>query len=245
MIGTGSNGNAYVLQQGRDSLLLDAGLRWSDILKDLPNGLRGVKACLITHEHKDHCKAVPQLLKYGVPMVMSGGTWREISRNVSNPHHYWQPVKEGEVRQYHPFTVMAVKAMHDAVEPMAFIIRHEGTGETVLYATDTYLLPNRYPGINHWLVECNYTTEKAEALLESPEKAPLYDRLIRSHMSLERLVTALKANDLRHTRTIVLIHISNERGDSPLMEETVRRATGIRTIAAKNGMDITLGECPF
>ena len=64
-------------------------------------------------------------------------------------------------------------------------------------------------------------------------------------MKLERLVDALKANDLSHTRTIVLIHISNDRGDSPLMEETIRRTTGIRTIAAKNGMEIKLGDCPF
>ena len=32
---------------------------------------------------------------------------------------------------------------------------------------------------------------------------------------------------------------------SPLMEMVVGRATGIRTIAAKNGMEIKLGECPF
>ncbi len=249
VIGTGSSGNAYLLQQGNDSLLLEAGLRWQEILSSLPHGLRGIQACLVTHEHKDHCKSVSQTLRYGIETVMSAGTWDEIRKTdkqagittVNRP----RLVKAGEAIHLPPFTVMAVQAMHDAAEPIAFLIRHDGTGETALYATDTYMLPNRYPGINHWLVECNYTMAKAEELLSSPEKAPLYDRLMRSHLSLERLVEALKANDLSHTRTIVLIHISNERGDSPLMQETVKRATGIRTIAAKNGMDITLGECPF
>lgn len=245
VIGTGSAGNAYLLQQGRDALLLDAGLRWSDILKELPNGLRDIHACLITHEHKDHCKAVPQLLKYGVQTMMSAGTWEAIRHEGLKRCNNLHTTFAGDVMVFGMFTVMGVRVMHDATEPFGYIIRHEGTKETVLYATDTYLLPNRYPGINHWIVECNYTTEKAQELLTSPEKAPLYDRLMRSHMSLERLVTALEANDLTHTRTIVLIHISNDRGDSPLMEQTVKRATGIRTIAAKNGMEIQLGDCPF
>ena len=246
MIGTGSSGNAYLLQQGDDSLLLEAGLRWQEILCALPRGLRGIHGCLITHEHKDHCKAVSFPLRYGIETVMSAGTWKEIRKGgeftwMKAPHL----VQAGEAIFLPPFTVMAVQAMHDAAEPLAFIIRHDGTGETVLYATDTYMLPNRYPGINHWLVECNYTMDKAKVLLETPEKAPLFDRLMKSHMSLERLVTALKANDLSHTRTIVLIHISDERGDSPFMQETVRLETGIRTISAKNGMEIKLGECPF
>ena len=154
-------------------------------------------------------------------------------------------LRAGDVIRLPPYTVMAVSAMHDAAMPLAYIIRHDGNGETVLYATDTYMLPNRYPGINHWLVECNYVSSKAEELLKSPEKAPLYDRLMRSHMSLERLVEALRVNDLRRTRTIVLIHISNERGDSDLMEKTVQETTHIRTIAAVSGMDIDLGGCPF
>lgn len=246
VIGTGSSGNCYLLQQDGYSLLLEAGLRWPEILSALPNGLRGICACLVTHEHKDHSKSALQVMKYGIKTVMSDGTWKVVSKEeVGNPVTPPHRVKPGEAISIPPFTVMAVRAMHDAADPLAYLIRHDGTGETVLFATDTYLLPNRYPGINHWLVECNYTMSKAEALLESPEKAPLYDRLMKSHMSLERLVTALKANDLSHTRTIVLIHISDERGDSPLMEETVRRATGIRTIAAKNGMAIQLGECPF
>lgn len=246
MIGTGSSGNAYLLQQGDDSLLLEAGLRWQEILSALPRGLRGIRGCLITHEHKDHCVSVEQVMRYGIEVAMSKGTADKLSPTwkMQYPGRLGY-IKAGEVITMRPFTIMAVQAMHDAAEPLAFLIRHDGTGETVLYATDTYLLPNRYPGINHWLVECNYTMAKAETLLETPEKATLYDRLMKSHMSLERLLEALVANDLSHTRTIVLIHISDERGDSPLMEETVRRTTGIRTIAATNGMEIKLGECPF
>lgn len=249
VIGTGSAGNCYLLEADGDSLLLDAGMRWDVILSALPEGIRNVRGCLVTHEHKDHSKSVNQMLMRGIKVALSKRTWEAMNSsskfNALTAVNRLVFVSEGQSLQFSPFTVVAVKAMHDAAEPLAFLIRHDPTMETVLYATDTYMLPNRYPSINHWLVECNYTMEKAKTLLEEPEKAPLYNRLMESHMSLERLCTALEANDLRHTRTIVLIHISNDRGDSPLMQETVQRITGVRTIAAQNGTYIKLGECPF
>lgn len=245
VIGTGSAGNCYLLQQGEYSLLLEAGLRWKQILAGLPNGLRGIRACLITHEHMDHCMSFAQVRSHGVPVIMSAGTYNQLNGGIAP--EYTRPIfaKAGQAFYIPPFTVMAVQAMHDAEEPLAYLIRHEETGETVLFATDTYLLPNKYPNINYWIVECNFITAKAEKLLEYPDKAVIYRRLTKSHMSLERLITTLQANDLSHTRTIVLIHISNERGDSTEMEDAVRSATGIRTIAAVNGMEIDLSTCPF
>ena len=247
VIGTGSSGNAYLLRQGGESILLDAGVRWNEILKAIPGSISEIKGCLVTHEHKDHSKAVLDVAGHGIQTLMSEGTYEALAKenarirlqNRIYRHH------AGEYIQFHPFTIMPVKALHDASEPLAFIVRHDPTRETVLYATDTYALPNKYPNINHWLVECNYTVPKARELLDVPEKAPLFERLIRSHMSLERLCGSLAVNDLSKTRTIVLIHISNERGDSDLMEKTVHEATGIRTVAACNGMTIKLGSCPF
>lgn len=247
VIGTGSSGNAYLLQQDGDSILLDAGMKWKEILAELPDGIAEIKACLITHEHKDHCKCVSDVTAHGISTVMSEGTYQEIIKTDTRLKHINRlyRLSAGDLIQFPPFSVMPVKALHDAAEPFAFLIRYEPTKETVLYATDTYALPNLYPDINYWLVECNYTTDKARELLDSPEKAPLFERLIRSHMSLERLCGTLLANDLKKTRTIVLVHISDERGDSDLMQNIIQNATGVKTIAAYNGLSINLGSCPF
>lgn len=247
VIGTGSSGNAYLLRQGGDSILLDAGLKWKEILAAVPGSISQIKACLVTHEHQDHCKSVVDVVNHGIPTVMSYGTYEYIAgKNTSiRLLNKLIPLATEEARQFLPFTIMPVKTLHDASDPVGYIIRHEPTKETMLYATDTYDLPNRYPNINHWLIECNYTIPKARELLDSPEKAPLFERLIRSHLSLERLCKRLEMNDLSKTRTIVLIHISDERGDSELMQKTVQDQTGIRTIAACNGMTIKLGNCPF
>ena len=249
VIGTGSKGNAYLLEAGTSSIILDAGLSWSKLLPELPAGLNGVVGCLVTHEHLDHAKAVDQLLRHGIKTVMSPGTWKIVSKrlklDLASYRRLVLQLSSGQHEYISPFTVLATRAEHDAEEPLAFLIRYEPTGETVLYATDTYKLPNRYPGINYWLVECNYTLEKIEAMQGNPEYRFLVERLAKSHMSLERLCNSLQANDLSKTRNIVLVHISQDRGDPERMIHEVQSVTGIQTVSACNGLDIELGTCPF
>lgn len=249
VIGTGSKGNAYLLEADGASLLLDAGLSWMKLLPELPDGLKGLAGCLVTHEHQDHAKSVEQILQHGIPIVMSTGTWKALHPRLKMPASQYErlvlQLSSGQHEYISPFTVMATRAEHDAKDPLAFLIRYEPTGETVLYATDTYKLPNRYPGINYWLVECNYTLEKIEEMSENPTLGFLYERLAKSHMSLERLCNSLQANDLSKTRSIVLVHISQDRGDPEKMVEAVHSVTGIQTMAAYNGLDIELGTCPF
>ena len=52
VIGTGSGGNAYLLNAGRSSLLLDAGLPLRKIIRAVPDW-KSLQGCLITHEHQD------------------------------------------------------------------------------------------------------------------------------------------------------------------------------------------------
>lgn len=245
VIGTGSSGNAYLLKEGNDMILLEAGLRWRDMLRAFPDGIRGIQACLITHEHKDHCKSAENVMRLGISTVMSAGTFRELGIGSQEDFPSLITAGSGDVVEIASWRIIPVKAMHDAVEPLAFLLMHLPTQQTVLYATDTYMLPNRYPGINYWLVECNFVSEKAEELLQDTAKAPLYDRLMKSHMSLERLLTALEENDLSNTKKIVLVHISQERGDNERMKAQVQAKTGITTEIAENGKTITLTECPF
>lgn len=126
------------------------------------------------------------------------------------------------------------------------MIRCRFTGETLLYATDTYYLRNTFPGVHYWIVECNH----CRAIMDAQYEKGLMDsamrrRLITAHMSLERLLEALKANDLSKTRKIVLIHLSDERADEAEMVERVGAFTGIPTVAARDGMEIDLELTPF
>jgi phosphoribosyl 1,2-cyclic phosphodiesterase len=124
--GSGSNGNAFLVQAGATALLIDAGVP----IRLLRSGLRqaGVAdgqltAALVTHEHIDHVRAARQLCRYQpVPYLATEGTiaalrhcpaeWVRITAAVS--------VRVGEI------DVTPIAVSHDAAEPVGFVVEHEG-----------------------------------------------------------------------------------------------------------------------
>ena len=247
VIGTGSSGNCYVLRAGGahgQALLLDAGLPVMQIVRAV-KGWRSVVGCLITHEHLDHAKSAEEIAKYGIRTYATQGTIDAIPRIGSltqlNRAERRRSITVGD------FTVMAFDTEHDAAEPVGWLIRYEPTGETALYATDTYYLRHTFPGVHYWIVECNYTENILQTQLEAGELAEeLRGRLIKSHMSLRRLCDALEANDLTETRAIVLVHLSDERSDEQKMVETVKTVAGIENVwAAEAGKTYKLELTPF
>lgn len=141
---------------------------------------------------------------------------------------------------------MPFETQHDAAEPLGYLVRHEATGETAMYATDTYYLRYTFPGIHYWIIECNYCDEILEqSVQDGTIDAGLRGRLLSSHMSLRRLKDALAANDLRTTAKIVLVHLSDSRSDEQRMVREIEEQTGIDTVAASNGMSIDLSLTPF
>lgn len=244
VIGTGSSGNAYVLRAGASALLLEAGLPIKQLERAIPDWTR-LDGCLITHEHGDHAKSAADVTRMGVKVYCTAGTAEAIRRNdcltVFNSHQMLSAFSVGE------FTVLPFETQHDASEPCGYLIRHEATGEIILYATDTYYLKHTFPGVHYWIVECNYIDEIIDSQQEAGElTAALRSRLKKSHMSLRRLLDVLRANDLSKTRVIVLVHLSDERSDERVMIKAVQEATRIeKVIAANAGMRIPLELSPF
>lgn len=240
VLSTGSKANCYELKSDNSAILLDAGLPIATISKAV--SFAGLQACLITHEHQDHGKAAADMARRGVPVITSPGTARALKLT----HPFVHTIKAGESMSLKDWEIIAFDTRHDAAEPLGFLIRHKATRETTLYATDTYYLRYRFPGTHYWIVEANYIDETLHRQLEEgnlPEAMAI--RLKKSHMSLSRLIEALKANDLSETRHIVLIHLSDSRSDEHLMVEAIQQATGKPTVAATDGEIINLELTPF
>lgn len=244
IIGTGSSGNAYVLRAGGSALLLDAGLPIRQLIRAVPDW-KCLDGCLITHEHGDHAKSAEAVAQMGVKTYCSAGTAEAIrSDGCLTPLNAVQMLSAISVGE---FTVLPFETQHDAAEPCGYLIRHDPTGEVSLYATDTYYLKHTFPGVHYWIVECNYIDEVIDGQQEDGElTAALRHRLKKSHMSFRRLLDALRANDLSKTRTIVLVHLSDERSDERAMVKAVKEVTGLEeVIAAAAGMTIPLELNPF
>ena len=244
--GTGSAGNTYALRAGDSTLILDAGIPYKRVLPKL-GGLRGVCAVLVTHEHGDHAAAVKDWLFNGVNVLATEGTAKAMfEKGYADNHPSLRIVNYMDIYRKKGWTIIPFPTQHDAEQPCGFLIRYDPTGETVLYATDTYYLRNRFPAINYWIVECNYCDDITNQMVEDGKiEKSLRDRLLTSHMSLRRLKDTLAANDLTQTRKIILVHLSDERSDEERMVAEVWAATGKETVAASNGMTIQLDLAPF
>jgi phosphoribosyl 1,2-cyclic phosphodiesterase len=243
VISTGSQGNCYILTAGNSVLILDAGVPIKEIIRTVPDWPK-VCGCLVTHEHQDHSKCAADLLRMGIPVYASRGTIDAISATADltrfNRLQALVPVAVDK------FTALPFDTKHDCAEPLGFVVRYEPTGETLLYATDTFYLSHTFPGINYWVVEANYIEDIInQRIKDDPASAFIRKRLMTSHMSLRRLLDALAANDLSKTRKIVLVHLSDSNSDERQMIESAHAQTGIETVAAVIGAVIDLEIAPF
>jgi phosphoribosyl 1,2-cyclic phosphodiesterase len=224
VIGSGSSGNCYRVGDGKTSLLLEAGLPIRKIKAgcdfDLP------EACLITHEHGDHAKSAKELMQCGVNVYTTAGTAAALGLDGYRLHKL-SGDDYGDDARYDffavgTFSIRPFHVEHDAAQPVGYLIHSRETRENLLFATDTYYIRYKFPGLTHVMIEANYS----EDALADAGNDPRRHRLRRSHMSIENCIEMLKANDLSHVQEIWLIHLSSSNGDAEGFKRRVQEATG-------------------
>ena len=65
-LASSSHGNAYIVEDEQTRILLECGVSHKQLQKLAGFSLSDIKACLVSHEHKDHAKCVDELIKRGV-----------------------------------------------------------------------------------------------------------------------------------------------------------------------------------
>ncbi len=242
IIGTGSKGNAYILGNKDEALLIECGVNIKEIKQALDFDLSKVVGCLLTHEHQDHCKAVNDVLKLGIKVYSGAKTFQEI--NPDNFHRAL-PIASRENVKIGNFKVMAFDVKHDAVEPFGFLIDHPDCGK-VLFLTDTHYCKYTFPGLNNIIIEANYSKEIIDRKFGADSgKEFLRNRILKSHFSLANCKDMLSANDLSKVNNIVLIHLSDSNSDEKQFHKEVSELTGKNVTVASNGMRINFGKTPF
>lgn len=230
VLASGSSGNCYLLETEKETLIIECGIRYRDILKGLNFDLNKVVGCLISHEHGDHSKAINEIMNAGIDVYMSVGTKEGIDFKSSATHRI-NIVKHGKRYKIGGFDVVPFNVEHDVSEPLGFLLQHKELGR-ILFATDTYYLRNTFINVDHILIECNYSEDILEEI-------PLYRaRVLKSHMSLETLKETLKTWDLSRTKDITLIHISEGNGEPKRFRKEIEEITGIKTYVAIPGLEI-------
>jgi len=156
--------------------------------------------------NKDHCKAVDDILNIGMNVYCSSGTAEALNLQNQNLNI----IKSKELFKVGSFDVLPFDTKHDCNEPLGFLIKSNVTGEKLLFATDTYLIKYKFPGVNYFMLECNYDIETLNKNIASGSiPKALKNRILKSHLSLENLIDYLKKIDLSRAEKIYLIHISS------------------------------------
>jgi len=221
-LATGSKGNAYHVTDGHTSLLLEAGIPFKDIRRKLNFQTSNIAACLISHEHKDHCKGLNDILKAGIDCYMSAGT----AEAIGVKHHRIKTVEAKKQFTIGTWTVLPFDVQHDVSEPLGFLLMNQQI-EKLLFATDTYYIRYRFPGLTHIMVECNYSLKILnENIATGRVPKVMRKRLLRSHFSLENVKDFLKSNDLSRVQEIWLLHLSDNNSDARLFKQEIMELTG-------------------
>ncbi|WCM42442.1 MBL fold metallo-hydrolase [Flavobacterium sp. CBA20B-1] len=240
VIGTGSQGNAYLLYNKEEVLLIECGVVIKKIKEALNYDFSKVVGCLISHEHGDHNKAIKDVLSAGIKVYASHGT---LEASGVAEHHNTHPIQSKKIYQIGNFKIIPFDIRHDANEPLGFLIQHPECGVT-LFLTDSFYSPYKFNGLNNLIIEANFCEDIIDQKLKFDRKF-LRDRILKSHLSIQKCIDLLNVNDLTAVNNIVLIHLSDSNSNEIEFQKNVLEATGKNTIVAYNGLDILFNKNPF
>lgn len=242
-LASGSNANCYLLETEEEVLVLECGVPFLEVKKELDFDTSKIKAILLTHDHKDHSKYIKDYYNAGVPICSSSGTLAEVGiKNVDG-------LKSGYWYKYGGFTITPFKVEHDCVDPYGFLIRHDELG-TLLFATDSEFI--RYDlskhNIDHICIECNYssdiitTREREEKINKS-----LASRIKNTHMELNTCLDFIKKNNSPLLKNVVLLHLSDSNSDANFFKEEVQKIVtdDVKIFIADSGLNVTVDRFDF
>ncbi len=243
VINSNSAGNAYILENENEALLIECGVRFDLIKQALNFNLSKVAGCILTHEHGDHAKALPEMLAAGISVYSSQGTFEAAGFPT---HHRAVITFSGDEFKVGKFRIKAFDIQHDVAEPLGFLIMHEECGK-VLFLTDSYYCKYTFSGLNNIIIEANYSKQILDRRLNDGANPQfLRDRVITSHMSLDTCKTMLGANDLSQVNNIVLIHLSDSNSNEKQFKHEVEQQTGKLVHVASAGLVIeNFNKTPF
>lgn len=217
-LGSGSRGNALIVDAGDTRLLLDCGFSVRSAVSRLARlsiPPETISAILVTHEHSDHIAGAFRFsARFGIPVYLTHGTLTAYSgmkmeadcRLIDS--HASFPVGSVEV---FPFPVP-----HDAREPVQFVFSDGAYRLGVLTDCGT-ITPHVLGMLNtcHALVlECNHDTD---LLAASAYPAMLKQRIAGDfgHLANAQAASLLKQINTSQLRHLVAAHLSdsNNRPD--------------------------------
>ena len=68
-LGSGSSGNCYVLQGSEESLVIECGVDFQQVMEAVNWHLSEIVGCVVSHRHGDHAKFLDKFLERGINVL--------------------------------------------------------------------------------------------------------------------------------------------------------------------------------
>lgn len=243
-LGSSSSGNAYVFKKNNESVLVECGFEWKDLVRKLSLNnveLKSIKAVIVTHEHSDHCKSLPNLIGMGIPCFIPNSPKFAIYIGVKDNVYFLEEDKRFDLTSW--LSVIPFPVCHDVIS-YGFVFCDTETKETILFINDTKMFDFKYKNysVKYIFVECNHVRKQLEAMmqkaLDDGNESRVYKLKRQSayHMSLLACKKFLRHQDLKKTDGIFLMHLSSECAQPEVMKAEIQETFGIKTfVCCKNG----------
>lgn len=223
LLGSGSRGNATLVQAGATRVLVDCGFTVREFEARAQHiGLDpgAIDAILVTHEHSDHIGGVARLARaHGIAVYATAGTlasrsdWDGCRLQRLSPHEDFT-LGELSVR---PFPVP-----HDAREPCQFAFEFRGARLGIVsdLGRITPHVARSLDACDALLLECNHDPE---LLARGPYPESLKRRVGGDwgHLSNEQAAGLLRSVDRSRLRSLVLTHLSEKNNTPELARQAV------------------------
>lgn len=221
-LGSGSSGNATLVDTNDGLILIDCGLSAREAerrMQDLDLSLADLKAILVTHEHSDHIGGVAAVAgKSGAPVYATRGTARKLKCTYQ------------EVRAEEKFSVdnsglqiMPVAVPHDAREPVQFTFTNgaEKLGVLTDLGSVTPHVVEEFSNCQTLLLEANHCRQ---LLSQGTYPAALKRRILGpwGHLSNDQTLEFLKlifSPAAVCPRNLIIGHISKENNSKHRVED--------------------------
>ena len=239
-IASGSSGNCVYVGSDATHLLLDVGIsgkRTEAGLKELGLKMSDIDGIFITHEHADHINGLGVLArKYGVPIYGTRGTIEAIRQTNALGQiddELFRYIKADEKCTVKDVSIYPIRTSHDAAEPVAYRISHDGKKIAVITDLGCY---------NDYTVECLRdldvlyleSNHDIHMLQVGPYPYYLKQRILSDmgHLSNESAGKLLSRLLHDNMRAVMLGHLSKDNNIPELAYESVR-------------VEVTMSDTPY
>ena len=229
-LGSGSRGNALLVEAGATRLLLDCGFGPRETVAKLgrlglsPEDLSGI---LITHEHSDHIGGAFKLAtRHRLAVWMTHGTFAAASQGRSGIPRV-ELIDSQQSFQVGDLEIQPFPVPHDAREPVQFAFadgRHR-LGVVTDLGSSTPHVERMLTGCDALVLECNHDAD----MLQRGDYPPHLKRRIAGrfgHLDNAASAALLSVLDNRKLQHLIAAHLSQQNNTSNLARTALAGVLG-------------------